>query len=143
MRWCSALHQLDDAIFDELVDEILTPINVSRPLSVTWVLGHRDNCTRVHIQVHRPQLRESKLTHDDTQVQKLLISLAGSILLAFSCTERHTLLFHRLPPDRPAIHHYNVACERRMSRSAAKSASTQPHSLLSSLPSILPSLVRP
>jgi hypothetical protein len=29
-------------------------------------LGHRDNCTQVLIQVHRPQLRESKLTHDDT-----------------------------------------------------------------------------
>jgi hypothetical protein len=33
----SALHQLDDAIFDELVDEMLTRVNVSRPLSVTWV----------------------------------------------------------------------------------------------------------
>ena len=62
----SELHQLDHAIFDELVDEMLTRINVSRPLSVTWVLGHRDNCTRVLIQVRRPQLRESKLTHDDT-----------------------------------------------------------------------------
>ncbi len=62
----SALHQLDDAIFDELVDEMLTRIIVSRPLSVTWVLVHRDNCRRVLIQVHRPQLRESKLTHDDT-----------------------------------------------------------------------------
>jgi hypothetical protein len=45
-----ALHHLDDAIFDELVDEMLTRINVSRPFSVTWVLGHRDNCTRVLIQ---------------------------------------------------------------------------------------------
>jgi hypothetical protein len=62
----SALHQLDDVIFDELVDKMLTRINVSRPLSVTWVFGHRNNCTRVLIQVHRPQLRESKLTHDDT-----------------------------------------------------------------------------
>jgi hypothetical protein len=72
----SALYQVDDVIFDELVDETLTCINVSRPLSVTWVLGHRNNCTRVLIQVHRPQLRqeqmkgiimrESKLTHDDT-----------------------------------------------------------------------------
>ncbi len=35
----SAIHQLDDAIFDELVYEMLTRINMSRPLSVTWVLG--------------------------------------------------------------------------------------------------------
>ena len=34
----SALHQLDDAIFDELVDEMLTRINVSRSFSVTRVL---------------------------------------------------------------------------------------------------------
>ena len=34
-------------------------------------------------------------------------------------------------------------CERRVSRSAAKSASTHPHRLLSSLPSIFPSFVRP
>ena len=59
----SALYQLDDAIFDELVDEILTRINVSRPLSVTWVLCHRDNCARVLMQVRRPQLRETKFTH--------------------------------------------------------------------------------
>jgi hypothetical protein len=75
----SALHKLDDAIFDELVIEMLTHINVSRPLSVIWVLCHRDNCTRVLTQVHRPQLRESKFTHDDTQVQKLLTSLTGGI----------------------------------------------------------------
>ena len=43
----SALHQLDDGIFDELVDEMLMRIHVSRPLSVTWVLGHRDNCTDI------------------------------------------------------------------------------------------------
>jgi hypothetical protein len=37
------LHQHDDAIFDELVDEMLTRINVSRPLSVTWVLLYRSS----------------------------------------------------------------------------------------------------
>jgi hypothetical protein len=37
-----ALHQLDNVIFDELVDEMLTRINVSHPLLVTCVLGHHD-----------------------------------------------------------------------------------------------------
>jgi hypothetical protein len=74
----SALHQLDNAIFDELVDEMLTRVNVSR---------HCYNCPRVLIQVHGPQLRESKFTHDDTQVQKLLTSLTGGMPLAFGCAE--------------------------------------------------------
>ena len=69
------------------LDYTCSRINVSRPLSVTWVLCHRDNCTRVH----RPQLSESKLTHDDTQVQKLLTILTGGIPLAFGCAERQTL----------------------------------------------------
>jgi hypothetical protein len=47
----SALHQLDHAIFDELVGEMLTRNNVSRPLSFTWVLCHRNNCTRVLVQM--------------------------------------------------------------------------------------------
>jgi hypothetical protein len=60
----SALHQLDDAILDELVDEMLTRITVSRPLSVTWVLGHSDNCTRVLIQVHGPLSEPSQAQVD-------------------------------------------------------------------------------
>jgi hypothetical protein len=33
------------------------------PLSITWVLCHRDHCTPVLIQIHRPKFRESKFTH--------------------------------------------------------------------------------
>jgi hypothetical protein len=50
------LHQLDDTLFDELVDETLTRINVSRPLSVTWVLCPRKVFQavigRVHLLLH-------------------------------------------------------------------------------------------
>jgi hypothetical protein len=48
-------------------------------------------------------LRESKFTHDDTQVEKLLTSLTGCIPLTLGCDERHTLLLHRLPDDRSDI----------------------------------------
>jgi hypothetical protein len=73
-----------------LLPHILS-ISVVRSISLTRVLCHRDNCARVLTQVRRPQLRETKFTHDNTQVQELLAGL----------TERHTL-FHRLPADWPA-----------------------------------------
>jgi hypothetical protein len=68
-----SLHQFDDAVFDELVDEMLTRIYVSRPLTVTWVLCHCDNCERVLYVC-------------------LYEDLTGGILLTFGCAERHTLL---------------------------------------------------
>ena len=38
------------------------------------------NCARVFVQMHRPKLRESKLTHNYAQVQKLFTSLTGVTL---------------------------------------------------------------